>query len=241
MTDNGKFDIKLLDGKALEEFIGTLGVKELNELNDNQVEYVAGLMPERLNKRIAVLVKEVMPLEKTRDAILSSMLSVTPIYISPEITILPGLKVRYQTLLDYQQEDIFEESARARSSTLAQVNQATTMSKLFVAHSIHTINESPLANVVVGKALVDMLSADPAKGVETMVGLRTKRMRELATKPPLVIQALYAGYVQFQSIVDAAVHFESSGDPEKDAARITDIVGAVGKSQGPERAGLAPT
>jgi hypothetical protein len=229
-------DVQPVDVKALTG-------EQLEALTEDQVAYVQDLALRRSNPRLHGRIKDALK-DKEKD-IFSALCGDPFFYISPEIEIVPGFKVQYRTLYSMQQDDALEASAeflRAATVKGGVSNMVSTvhMSKCFLAHAIETTNSKPFGQSVLSREFFAMAMAQPAEAAKTLVDLRTKRMQAIALIPQHILQILIEGNQVFQASVDAITRIGGATPAALEASAMR-VVDAVGKSTGPQVAGLKPT
>jgi len=233
--DNEEFDIKSLKKEQLR----LLSKEQLDELSDDQYQYISFKSATRKSENLSAAIAKAMA-DQTM-AIIEAMISEPFLYIGPEIEVIPGLKVVFQTMYDVQTSDIWEQSAIFEESSKSNFNTQSNVVKLFLAHAVRSINGKPLGDVLIGKDFFLSMKSSPSEAKKTMVVARDRRMEDLGRRPQALLQMIHQAHTIFGAHVDAAVHFSPSGDKDVDAKRIAEIADAVGKSTGPERAGQKQT
>lgn len=233
--DNEEFDINSLT----RDQIRSLSNAQLDELSDDQFSYISFKSATRKSEALASKIAKAM--EGQTPAIIEAMISEPFLYVGPEIEIIPGLKVVFQTMYDVQTSDIWEQSAIFEETSRSNFNTQANIVKLFLAHAVRTINGKPLGDVVIGKDFFLSMKAAPAEAKKAMVVGRDRRMEDLGRRPQSLLQMIHQAHTIFGAHIDAAVHFSPSGDKDVDTKRIAEIADAVGKSTGPERAGQKQT
>lgn len=191
-----KIDITLLEPEQLEK------------LTSDQRQYVANLHTRSINPSITKMVKEAMG-DKEEDII--AALTVPPFaYVSPEMEINKGFKVRLRTLYEDQTRDV-QSSARtfAVEENPSEMMAAVYFNKCFLAHSLETVNGEPFAGISLPDAYVNTASEDPERAQELLETMRLKRMRALGAYPQIMINRLSDAHNVFQQTVDAVVKGQS--------------------------------
>ena len=212
-----------------------LGRSELESLSSEQVAYVIGISLRRQSPRIFDAVKAA--LKGKENDVIRAMISAGYKYISPEIEIMPGLKVSFQTMYELQLSDVYETTATASRTAKSQNIAPAMMSKLFLCYSIHRLNGDYLGQTEFGSTFFEAMEQDIVSAEKTMIAAREKRMHAISRMSPTIITALAAAQQSFQHFVDGVVDYRPTGDIVADTERAQALVGEVGKSQGPDRAG----
>lgn len=213
-----------------------LSTTDLDKLSNEQVRYVHDAYLRRTNPRISDIVRGALKNEK--EAIITGLSRPPFTYVTPEIELLAGLKVKFKSLFSFQTDDVtmrVQDFMRTKKAT--EMLGAQHMNKLFLAHGIDSINGEPLGGVMLaGDIWKSPNSESVSKAVDSFV---VKRMTELDCMPQSLVSALISANQVFQGFYDDIVNLRGDYDTVLDRAE--GIVESVGKSTGPQLAGQKPT
>ena len=224
------------DNKPEPIDVSLLGVDELNQLSDEQVQYVRNQALIKRNPKVAAAVTQA--LEGKDQEIIAGLAREPFCYVTPEIEVLPGLKVSFRSLYTFQTRDVTERTAQfMRNSKSNEMSGAQYMNQLFLAHGLETINGEPVGMAQMPEGVWKM---DAEKIKVACNEFMTKRMSALDMRPQSLITVLVTANQVFQELYDDVVNLRGSNKREIEA-KAEKLVGAVGKSTGPQVAGQKPT
>lgn len=223
-TEDNKIDIK------------SLGTKELDELTEEQVQYVRNQAMIRRNPKIVNAVTSALN-GKEQD-IIAGLAREPFAYITPEIEIITGLKVRFRSLYTFQTRDVSERTSEfMRVKKASELLAGQYMNQLFLVHGLESINGEPIGMAQLPENVWQLEGDKVKKACDEFV---MKRMSSLDMRPQSLISALVTANQVFQEIYDDVVNLRSN-DKEKIESRAERLVAGVGKSTGPQVAGQKPT
>lgn len=218
------FDVRLLLGAGLDA------------LSDEQVQYVRDQAMRRRNPRISEIMHKALD-EQAAD-IISGLARAPFAYVTPEIELMTGLKVKFRSLYTFQTRDVSERTAEfMRSKRASELMSAQYMNQLFLVHGIESINSEPLGNVQLPEEVWNFEGDKIEKAMNEFV---PKRMRALDARPQSLVSALVTANQVFQELYDDVVNLRGTNTREL-TDKAEKIVAAVGKSMGPQVAGQKPT
>ncbi len=224
------------DEDGIKVDVQALSPMDLDKLSDEQVQYVRDQAMRKRNPRITAIVQEA--LKDKSDEIIAGLSREPYAYITPEIELMPGLKIRFRSLYTFQTRDVSERTAEFIKKTRAtEMLAAQYMNQLFLVHGIETINGEPLGLVQLPEGVWNF---EGDKIAVAMDGFVPKRMRALDARPQSLVSAFVTANQVFQELYDDVVNLRGSNKAEIEA-KAEKLVAAVGKSTGPQVAGQKPT
>jgi hypothetical protein len=209
----------------------------LDGLSADQINYIQVQESRKGNPAIFDCVQAA--LKGKEDEVIGGLAKFPPVFISPEITLLPSMKVSFRSLFDRQVDDAMAMTKKHMSGDISDLQATTFMAKAFLAHGIENLNGQPFGDIVLSTEAVNMLVAGGKDGDEALMFFREKRMRALSMYPERVIALLVNAHQAFQQFYDGVVNLR--GSPEEITAKVKKMAESVGKSTGPQVAGQNPT
>lgn len=221
---NKKIDVSLLTSA------------DLDELSEEQAQYVREQSMRKRNPRITDIVREAL---KDKESDIIAGLAREPFaYVTPEIELMAGLKVKFRSLYTFQTRDVSERTAEfIRAKRATEMVAAQYMNQLFLVHGIESINSEPLGLVQLPESVWNFEGDKIATAMNEFV---PKRMRALDARPQSLVSALVTANQVFQELYDDVVNLRGANKREIEA-KAEKLVAAVGKSTGPQVAGQKPT
>jgi hypothetical protein len=210
-----------------------LGEDMLRELSDEQIAFVRNLSLERRSPKIHKAVNEAL---KGKEADVFQALTIRPYaFLSPEIDLMPGLKVQFRSLYGDQQDDVYEASQTyIREKRASELMATSYVSRLFLAYGLERVNGEPFGTRSTNGETI--ITLDAIKRVEHLRMIRDSRMSALGMYPQNIVSMLADAHQIFQEFIDRTVRQDGS---VMDSAK--KIVDSVGNSTGPQLAGQKQT
>lgn len=185
--------------------------EQLDQLTDEQVRYVQNLATQRLDPKLAKVVK--IALDGKEEDIIKSFTVPPYAYVGPEIEIIPGFNVRFRTLYEDQTYDVHQSSRKFLiDEDPSEVVAGMFLNKSFLAHSIHTVNGEPFGGKVLPDEYVQVAFEDPDSAKEMLIELRKARLRTLGAYASQVIYKLTTAHQVFQQTIDGLLRGEELKD-----------------------------
>lgn len=210
-----------------------LGEEKLRELSDDQVAFVRNLSLERRSPKIHKAVNDA--LKGKESDVFQALTSKPYAFLSPEIDLMPGLKVQFRSLYGDQQDDVYEASqAYIREKRASELMATSYVSRLFLAYGLERVNGEPFGTRSTNGETI--ISLDPIKRVEHLRMIRDARTAALGMLSQNIVSMLADAHQIFQEFIDKTVRRD--GAVMESAKKIVD---SVGNSTGPQLAGQKQT
>jgi len=218
----------------------SITIEDLDALTDEQCEYVSLIHNGRSLGAIGEAVEEVMIGQD--DKIIEAMAQSIPLYISPEITLVGGMTVRFRNILTVQTDDINAALSAYISGRGGLTNNEMNLysKKLFLAHSLDTLGGRPFAGTSMSKEFFDHMMVNYKESLEAMKSIREKRMEAIrmidASFFEVLCTAMKAFFLRYDSVLNV-----KSMSLDKAREKVKKIESVVKKSTGPLVAGQKQT
>lgn len=185
-----------------DALIASLEPADLEKLSDGQLKAVRDVLTRRQRERATKKLRELLA-DKAKE--IAEALTTAPyVYLSPEVQVMTGVKVRFSTMMKSQLNDCyarFDEFLANENPT--NMRSGDYLNSHFLAHTLTHYNGQEFGGVAFDPSeYQDLKRTSPENAQKVMESMRDQRLAALEDLSPIVHARLVEHYQAFQLVIE---------------------------------------